>query len=224
MSGGSTDGVAGGAAAAATVPGLQADDGVVVGYPAERGSRDPLTLGDDARLRSGTVVYSGSRIGARLQTGHHVVVREDNHIGDDVSIWSGTVVDYGCTIADRVKIHSNCYIAQFTQIDDDAFLAPGVVLANDLYPGDTASAQLMAGPVIGAGAQIGVGARILPYVTVGPGAIVGAGSVVTADIPAGVVAFGTPATPRGRVADLVPVDDRVEKAADGRPRLRRGAV
>ena len=56
------------------------------------------------------------------------------------------MVDYGCRIGDRVKIHANCYIAQFTVIEDDAFLAPGVTIANDLYPGDAESARLMAGP------------------------------------------------------------------------------
>ena len=74
-------------------------------------------IGPARRLRSGTVLYAGSRIGERFQTGHHVVVREECEIGDDVSIWSNTVVDYGCRIGDRVKIHSNCYVAQFTEIE-----------------------------------------------------------------------------------------------------------
>ena len=91
-------------------------------------------------------------------------------IGDDVSIWSNTVVDYGCRIGDRVKIHSNCYIAQYTEIGDDAFLAPGVTIANDLYPGQAATRrELMSGPSIGAGAQIGVNVTVLPYVRIGDG-------------------------------------------------------
>lgn len=208
---------------AATAPaGLVADDGVVVGYPAERGSGDPLRLGPEARLRSGTVVYSGSRIGIRFQTGHHVVVREDSRIGDDVSVWSNTVVDYGCQLGDRVKIHSGCYVAQYSRLEHDSFLAPGVVLANDLYPGDAASAQAMAGPTIGAGAQVGVGCRILPYVTIGAGAIIGAGSVVTRDVSAGAVAYGVPAVQRGTVAGLRPLEERldVDPVAEGRHRLR----
>jgi acetyltransferase-like isoleucine patch superfamily enzyme len=190
-------------------PGLEADPDVVIGYA---GSRDAVTdflLGSQARLRSGTVLYAGSRIGARFQSGHHVVVREECQIGDDVSIWSNTVVDYGCRIGDRVKIHSNCYVAQYTEILDDAFLAPGVSVANDLYPGQEESARLMSGPLIGAGAQIGVNVTLLPFVRIGDGCLVGAGSVVTHDLPPGMVAFGNPARVRGRVADLLDIGERV---------------
>ena len=121
-------------------------------------------LGADAVIRSGTVVYLGSRIGARFQAGHNVVIREECEIGDDVSVWSNSVIDYGCRIGDRVKIHSNCYVAQFSEIADGAFLAPGVTFANDLYPGQASSAAVMSGPSIGAGAQIGVNVTILPFV------------------------------------------------------------
>jgi len=181
---------------------LDADDGVALGYPSGRGVSNRLRLGDGARLRSGTVLYAGSRIGHRFATGHHVVVREDSIIGDDVSIWSNVVVDYGCVIGNRVKIHANCYVAQYTEIGDDVFLAPGVTCANDLYPGMAESARLLLGPHIEIGAQIGVNVTLLPFVTVGPGAVVGAGSVVTRDIPAGSVAYGSPAVPVGDVESL----------------------
>jgi len=185
------------------------DAGVRLGYPASRSPGQKLELGDGARLRSGTVLYEASRIGASFQTGHSVVVREECQIGDDVSVWSNTVIDYGCHIGDRVKIHANCYIAQFTVIEDDAFLAPGVTIANDLYPGDEESARLMAGPHIGAGAQIGVNVTILPYVRIGAGALIGSGSVVTRDIEPGMVAYGNPALPQRRVADLPHIAGRV---------------
>jgi acetyltransferase-like isoleucine patch superfamily enzyme len=201
-------------------PLLVADEGVTVGYPSSRAGAGPLVLGADAELRSGTVLYDGSTIGRRLQTGHGVVVREGCQIGDDVSIWSNSVVDYGCRIGDRVKIHCNCYVAQYTELDDDVFLAPGVTIANDLYPGDKRSAELMAGPRIGAGAQIGVNVTILPYVRIGAGALIGAGSVVTRDIPAGAVAFGNPALPRRAVTDLSPVDARVTADAQSASRFR----
>jgi acetyltransferase-like isoleucine patch superfamily enzyme len=190
-------------------PGVVADPGVLVAYAGSRGTVGEFLLGPDAILRSGTVLYSGSHIGARFQTGHHVVVREECQIGDDVSIWSNSVVDYGCRIGNRVKIHSNCYVAQYTEILDDAFLAPGVTVANDLYPGQDESARLMTGPIVGAGAQIGVNVTLLPFVRIGDGCLVGAGSVVTHDLPPGVVAFGNPARVRGRVADLVDIDQRL---------------
>ena len=190
-------------------PEIQADPNVILGYPAARGPRPALVVGAGAQVRSGAVLYDGSVIGARLQTGHNVVIREDCEIGDDVAVWSNTVIDYGCRIGSRVKIHSNCYVAQFTEIEDDAFLAPGVTIANDLYPGQADSASVMRGPHIGAGAQIGVNVTLLPYVRIGAGCLVGAGAVVARDLPAGTVAFGNPAKVRGLVEDLVPIDARL---------------
>jgi acetyltransferase-like isoleucine patch superfamily enzyme len=192
---------------------IVADENVIVGYTPARWNSAPLVLGMGARLRSGTVVYAGSVIGSGLETGHNVTIREEQEIGDDVQIWTNTVVDYGCRIGNRVKIHSNCYIAQFTVIEDDAFLAPGVTLANDLYPGYEASADVMAGPYIEAGAQIGVNSTILPYVRIGAGAIIGAGSVVTKDVPARAIAYGSPAVVSRSRDDIADVDGRVRSRA-----------
>jgi acetyltransferase-like isoleucine patch superfamily enzyme len=201
--------------------GLRADPTAIIGYPPSRGSNTALVLGENAQIRGGTAVYRGSRIGDRFQTGHNVVIREDCTIGDDVSVWSNTVVDYGCRIGNGVKIHSNCYIAQYTDIEDDAFLAPGVTVANDLYPGQEASARVMSGPSIGRGAQIGVNVTILPFVRIGPGCLIGAGAVVVFDIPERCVAFGNPAVVRGQVDDLVSIERRVEAVSDSASRYRR---
>jgi len=201
-------------------PGLDADQGTTIGYEPANGGRQDLYLGEGARVRSGTVLYQGSRIGPRLETGHNVVIRERCQLGEDVSVWSNTVIDYGCRIGDRVKIHSNCYLAQFTEIEDDAFLAPGVTIANDLYPGQAESAAVMSGPLIGAGAQIGVNVTILPMVRIGPGALIGAGAVVVRDIPPGSVAYGNPATVRGAVKDLVAIGERVTPVPSSASRYR----
>lgn len=206
--------------------GLVADPGVVVGYPVSHPDTEPLVLGAGARLRTGTVLYDGSTIGRSLETGHGVVIRERCTVGDDVSVWTNTVVDYGCRIGNRVKIHCNCYVAQYSELEDDVFLAPGVTIANDLYPGDRRSAQLMSGPRIGAGAQVGVNVTILPFVRIGAGALIGAGSVVTRDIPPAVVAFGNPAMPRRAVTDLPDIDGRVvmDMASASRYRLPHGGA
>lgn len=169
------------------------DDGVQLGYMPRRKPRNlVLQIGGRGVLRTGTVVYAGTRIGDGVETGHNVIIREDNEIGDDFRIWNNSVVDYGCTIGDRVKIHSNCYVSQFTTIEDDVFLAPGVSLANDPHPGSPRS-LCMRGPTIKRGAQIGMGVVILPFVTIGECSLVGAGSVVTKDVPAFAVVVGNPA-------------------------------
>jgi acetyltransferase-like isoleucine patch superfamily enzyme len=196
------------------------DPSAILGYPSPRSNGQRLLLGADARVRSGSVLYQGSVIGARLQTGHNVVIREECTIGDDVSVWSNSIVDYGCRIGDRVKIHANCYVAQFTEIEDDAFLAPGVTVANDFYPGQQASARVMSGPSIGAGAQIGVNVTILPFVRIGSGCLIGAGAVVVRDIPDRSIAYGNPAKVRGEVDDLTPIETRVQAVASSASRYR----
>jgi len=183
-------------------PGAHLDPDVILGYLSGRkAAGTTLVIGPGARLRSGTVIYAGSRIGARFETGHHVVVREENEIGDDVQIWSNSVIDYGCRIGHRVKIHAGVYVAQFSVLEDDVFLAPGVILANDLYPGQESQPELV-GPTIRRGAQIGVNSTLVPGVEIGAGALVGAGSVVVRDVPGGMVVAGNPSRVLRRVEDL----------------------
>jgi len=178
------------------------DEGVTVGYPTGRSIADrTLRIGSGANIRSGTVVYVGTTIGRGLQTGHNVVIREENVIGDNVGIWSNTVIDYGCRIGNNVKIHNNVYVAQFTTIEDDAFLAPGVSIANDMRP-LCAECTHAGGPTIKRGARIGVNVTILPRVTVGEYALVGAGSVVTKDVPPYAVVYGNPAREAMSVDDI----------------------
>ncbi len=169
------------------------DEGVRLGYPTGRNIADrTLRIGRGANLRAGTIVYAGTVIGEGLQTGHNVVIREENVIGDNVGIWSNSVIDYGCRIGNNVKIHSNVYVAQFTTIEDDAFLAPGVSVANDMRP-LCAECTHAGGPTIKRGARIGVNVTILPRVVIGEYALVGAGSVVTKDVPPYAVVYGNPA-------------------------------
>lgn len=170
------------------------DPTVLLGYRTGRPLADPtLHVGPHAYLRSGTVLYGGTTIGAGFQTGHHVVVREQNTLGDEVQIWNNTTIDYGCRIGSHVKIHTNCYIAQYTVLEDEVFLAPGVTIANDLHPGCAFSAECMRGPTLKRGVQVGVNVTIGPLITIGEYAVIGSGAVVMRDIPPRALVVGNPA-------------------------------
>jgi acetyltransferase-like isoleucine patch superfamily enzyme len=180
------------------------DPSVIIGYPTARAiASQRLTLGANAHLRSGTVIYLGTTIGAKFESGHNVVIREENLIGDNVCVWSNSIVDYGCRIGSRVRIHSAVYIAQGTVIEDDVFLAPGVMIANEKYPGQPWCTHWDP-VVIKRGAQIGANVTLLPGVTIGENALIGSGSVISRDIPAGMCAYGNPGRPKGYVRDLAP--------------------
>lgn len=176
------------------------DPGVLLDYPTGRHieQRDTV-IGDGACIRSNTVIYVAVSIGRGLETGHNVIIREENVIGDNLNIWNNSTIDYGCRIGHNVKIHNNVYIAQYTTIEDDVFLAPGVMIANDPHPLCT---KCMRGPTIKRGARIGVNVTLLPEVTIGEHALIGAGCVVTRDVPAMAVVYGNPAQIHGSVDDL----------------------
>ncbi|MBI3099174.1 MAG: N-acetyltransferase, partial [Planctomycetes bacterium] len=188
--------------------GLVRDRNVILGARTGRPIRDhSLRVGRNARVRSGTVIYGGTSIGDDLQTGHNVVIREENRIGDALKIWNNSCIDYGCTIGNNVRIHNNVYVCQYTEIGDDVFLAPGVMLANDKYP---VRFEGLKGPTIGRGAIVGMNATLMPEVKIGDEAVIGAGSVVTKDVPARRMAFGNPARVVGTV-------DAFQRARAGSP-------
>jgi len=179
---------------------FQLDPRAVVGeLPGRKIADLTLSIGPHAIIRSFSVIYAGSRIGAHLETGHGAVIREENRIGDDFSIWNNSTVDYGCVIGSRVRVHTGVYIAQFTVIEDDVFLAPGVMIANDRHP---ICRDCMRGPTIKRAARVGINATLLPEIVVGEAALVGAGAVVTRDVPARAVVVGNPARVVGSVDQL----------------------
>lgn len=177
---------------------------VVVGEPASgpNSEQAPTMIGPGARIRSHTVIYAGNRIGSRFQTGHGVLIREENEIGDDVSIGSGSVIEHHVRIEDGVRLHSNVFLPEFSVLESECWIGPNVVLTNAKYPRSAGVKAALCGPRIERRAKIGANSTLLPGVRVGEGALVGAGSVVTRDVPAGVVVAGNPARILKLLADL----------------------
>ena len=92
-----------------------------------------VIIGDEAVIRSGTVIYPQVRIGDWFRTGHYVLIREKTTIGDDVLIGTNSVVDGNCTIGDRVSVQTGVYITTNTTLEDDVFMGPCSVTSNDKY-------------------------------------------------------------------------------------------
>lgn len=170
-------------------------DPVTLGFP----SRDYLgktgflgtTIGKNAIIRSGTIIYRDVTIGDHFQSGHNVLIREHTRIGDRVAIGTATVIEGDTTIGNDVNLQSMVYIPTGTTINDRVFIGPNAVLTNDRYPPTRIGG--LKGPEIREGAAIGANVTILPGICIGEGALVAAGAIVTRDIPAHSLAIGTPA-------------------------------
>lgn len=182
----------------------QIGDFVLIGVPAmgrEEGEQ-PTEIGDNALVRSHTVIYAGNVIGADFQTGHGVLIREENRIGDRVSVGSHSVVEHHVTIGNGVRIHSQAFVPEFTILEEECWIGPNVVLTNARYPVSRGVKESLEGPTIRARAKIGANATVLPGVVVGANALVGAGSVVVEDVGEGKVVAGNPAKAIKDVATL----------------------
>jgi acetyltransferase-like isoleucine patch superfamily enzyme len=184
--------------------GSEVDPFVILGYPpAGRAAGEiVLRIGARSRIRSHTVIYAGSTIGGRLQTGHGALVRHGCTIGDDCSIGSGTAVEFSVTMGNGVRLHSHVFVPEHSRLDDGAWLGPNVVVTNAKFPKAPRAKEMLAGVRVGANAKIGANATLLPGLEVGADALVGAGSVVTRNVEPGTVVAGNPARRVGLVREL----------------------
>lgn len=186
-------------------------ENVILGYPhrqilqalRSKGQRiedqqyDGTWIGDNALIRSESIIYAEVRIGKNFQTGHRVLIREFTQIGDSVSIGTNTVIEGHTSLGNNINIQSNVFIPTNTEIDDFVFIGPNVVLTNDKYP-PYRIARPLKGATLGRGVSVGANAVLLPGLVIGEGSLIGAGAVVTKDVPSWTMAFGCPA----RIIDL----------------------
>jgi len=179
------------------------EDNVTVGYiPSRKIENLETVIGSNAKIRSGTIIYAGNKIGNNLETGHNCIIREENEIGDNLKMWSFSYIDWGCKIGNNVTLEEGVKIFERTTIEDDVFIAPHATLINSFHPKCVHEKKCMQGPTIKKGAKIGGGVVILPRVVVGENALVAAGSVVTKDVPANACVVGNPAKVVKDVKDL----------------------
>lgn len=105
--------------------------------------------------------------------------------GKNIHIGKGVFINAGCKFQDQggIYIGDNCLLGHNTVI---------ATLNHGMLPEERG--DLIPSPVrIGNNVWIGSGSIILSGVTIGDNAVIGAGSVVTKDVPADMVAVGSPA-------------------------------
>lgn len=141
----------------------------------------------------------GELLGA---VGEGVVVRPPFYCeyGTRVTIGAGTFINYDCLMLDvaAISIGAACQVASRVQF---------LTATHPIDPRPRRAGWESAAPiVVGDNVWLGGGAIVCPGVSIGDDTVVGAGAVVTRDLPAAVVAAGTPA----RVLREIGERDRVE--------------
>jgi acetyltransferase-like isoleucine patch superfamily enzyme len=176
-------------------------------HPTTSGEQARVLIGERARIRSGSILYSGVTIGAESQTGHHVVVRENTSVGAFSVLGTGVKVEHRCTIGNHVLIETQAHIASLSIAEDYVFIGPGCITTNDrrMLHRRAGAREELCGPKFRWGCRIGGGAVILPGMTVGREAVVAAGSVVSRDVPERTLAGGNPLRLLGPIRDDEPV-------------------
>lgn len=107
-------------------------------------------------------------------------------VGKNISIGDGCYFNFNTVLLDDDRI----------SIEDGVMFAPNVTVitaGHPVYPEYRQTGVMYSAPVtIKKGAWLCSNVTVLPGVTIGENSVIGAGSVVTKDIPANVVAMGTP--------------------------------
>ena len=161
---------------------------------------EPTSIGADATVRTGTIIYHDVEIGDGFSTGHNALVRERTVIGDDVLVGTQAVIDGETKIGSNVHLQTGAYVPRQSIIGDDVFLGPYAVLTNDPYP--VRKDSELDGIELNEHVSVGANATILPGVEIGEKSFVAAGALVDVDVPPETLAVGTPAKHRPLPAPL----------------------
>jgi len=117
-----------------------------------------------------TLVHPSASVAASARLEPGVVVLQNGIVGAKAHVRMGALVNSGAIVEHECDL------------GDYASLGPGAILGGCAH--------------VGRRSAICIGATLKHAVSVGDDTVVGAGSYVHCDLPAGVVAYGTPATVR----------------------------
>lgn len=131
------------------------------------------------------------------------------HVGEHVEVLSPLYVDYG----------RNVSIGDWSFLNHGAYLMDGapITIGSHVFVGPNLGAYTAQHPLVAEERNLGLeralpitieddvwiggDVKIMSGVTIGRGSVIGAGSVVTRDVPAGVVAMGSPCHPVRPITD-----------------------
>jgi UDP-2-acetamido-3-amino-2,3-dideoxy-glucuronate N-acetyltransferase len=195
-------------------------DNAVVGIPPRKARRSAVTkdsdlppakLGHGCKVGVAAIVYRGASLGKDVFVADLATIRENVEVGDETIIGRGVAVENKVKIGRRCKIETNSYITALSEIGEFCFVAPEVCFTNDNFVGRTKERfKYHKGVTMKRGARVGANSTVLPGLVLGEDCLVGAGSVVTENVPARMVAYGSPA----RVVREVPVEQLMENQED----------
>ncbi len=182
-------------------PGVELGDGGFVGAHCELGvplgggrlpadgNNGRLVIGAGATIRSGSILYTGSHFGARLECGHRVTIREHTQAGENLRVGTLSDIQGDCRLGNFVRLHGNVQIGKGSDLGNYTWIFPFVVLTNDPHP----PSDHLLGVTMEDFAVLGAHSVVLPGVRLGRESVVGAGSVVRSDVAPGVLVSGSPA-------------------------------
>lgn len=153
------------------------------------GIDDPRASGADFVIGIGDPTVRAS-VDRRLQEGYRTfadLVHPEARIGSEFRSGEGLVICAFVSVTTNVGVGRHVHLNPAVAVGHDCTLGDHV----SVYP----NATISGGVNIGDRVTVGAGSVIIQGVSVGEGTIVGAGAVVTRDLPAGVVAMGSPAKP-----------------------------
>lgn len=169
------------------------EDFCIIGVSGDGTDNIETVIGDNAIIRSQTIIYAGNKIGSNFRTGNKVNIRDLNVIGNNVSVGTMSVIEHHVVIEDEVRIHSQAFIPEFCVLKKSSWIGPHVVLTNAKYPKSPTVKKDLSGVMVMDKAKIGANATILPGVVIGINSLVGAGSVVTKNVSDNMIVSGNPA-------------------------------
>jgi acetyltransferase-like isoleucine patch superfamily enzyme len=139
------------------------------------------------------VIVAGAWLGAGAVVGDHTIVREGARLGPEAVLGAYGAIGHGVHVGARSKVMNYTGLGRGSVVEEDVFCGPRVTATNDPTLGRHGAADVIRGVALRRGCRIASSVTFLPGVEVGEEAVVGAGSLVTHDVPARMVAMGTPA-------------------------------